>query len=104
MFRFNCYIALAFWYGSKLVVRSEMNGADVLVVFMAMLLGAAALIMIPQNAMAVAQVNYFTYNRNKNLLSIKATSAAGRVFAVIDRVPEISSLSTSILPKYFCRR
>eukprot|EP00026_Physarum_polycephalum_P000633 Phypoly_transcript_00634.p1 GENE.Phypoly_transcript_00634~~Phypoly_transcript_00634.p1 ORF type:complete len:1124 (+),score=212.16 Phypoly_transcript_00634:900-4271(+) len=70
-----CIYGLAFWYGSKLVVRGEINGSTVLVVFMAMLIGTTSLLFIPQSLIAVVQ----------------AQSAAFRVFAVIDRVPEIDS-------------
>lgn len=34
------FLALAFWYGSKLVINRELTGADVMVVFFAMLMGA----------------------------------------------------------------
>lgn len=31
---------MAFWYGSRLVIKGELQGADVMVVFFAMLMGA----------------------------------------------------------------
>jgi ABC-type multidrug transport system fused ATPase/permease subunit len=67
--------ALAFWYGSRLVIRGEISGSTVLVVFMAMLIGTTSLIMLPQPSIAIAQ----------------ACASAYRIFAVIDRVPEIDS-------------
>ncbi|KAI9208122.1 P-loop containing nucleoside triphosphate hydrolase protein, partial [Polychytrium aggregatum] len=74
---FSTY-ALAFWYGSKLVLNSEMQGQDVLVVFFSMIMGAMALIMLPTNLSAVSN----------------ARGAAFKIYAIIDRVPTIDSLST----------
>lgn len=49
-------LGLAFWYGSRQVVSGDMSGSDVLVVFMSMLVGTTALIMMPQPVMAIVQV------------------------------------------------
>ncbi|KAI9208123.1 P-loop containing nucleoside triphosphate hydrolase protein [Polychytrium aggregatum] len=69
---------LAFWYGSRLVLSSDMEGQDVLVVFFSMIIGAMALIMLPTNLSAVSN----------------ARGAAFKIYAIIDRVPTIDSLST----------
>ncbi|KAI7854460.1 P-loop containing nucleoside triphosphate hydrolase protein [Circinella umbellata] len=64
---------LAFWYGAKLADESKLAGPMVLVAFYAMLSGTMALLSLPLNLAAVSS----------------ACAAAHRIFAVIDRVPEI---------------
>ncbi|KAG1121128.1 hypothetical protein G6F42_012614 [Rhizopus arrhizus] len=64
---------LSFWYGSKLTRDGVMTGEDVLVVQFAMIMGAMALLMVPQNLAAVSS----------------ACGAAYRIFNTIDRVPSI---------------
>jgi hypothetical protein len=49
-------LGLSFWYGAKLVVRGEITGSSVLVVFLALIIGTTSLIMLPQSLMAIAQV------------------------------------------------
>ncbi|KAJ3248680.1 hypothetical protein HDU78_010911 [Chytriomyces hyalinus] len=73
---FSTY-GLAFWYGSRLVLDGRMQGQDVLVSFMSLMMGSFALMMIPQNLAAVGG----------------ARGAAYKIFATIDRVPVIDSLS-----------
>ncbi|KAJ3243519.1 hypothetical protein HDU78_000400 [Chytriomyces hyalinus] len=72
-----CTYGLAFWYGSRLVLDGRMKGQDVLVSFMSLMMGSFALMMIPQNLAAVGG----------------ARGAAYKIYATIDRVPVIDSLS-----------
>ncbi|KAJ3220825.1 (ABC) transporter, partial [Chytriomyces hyalinus] len=72
-----CTYGLAFWYGSRLVLDGKMQGQDVLVSFMSLMMGSFALMMIPQNLAAVGG----------------ARGAAYKIYATIDRVPVIDSLS-----------
>ncbi|KDQ55808.1 hypothetical protein JAAARDRAFT_37231 [Jaapia argillacea MUCL 33604] len=76
MFSLYSVIALAFWYGSRLVIKGEMTGANVLVVFFAILLASMDLSELPDahNAIRAARV------------------AAYRIFEVIDRRPTIDAL------------
>ncbi|KAI9311518.1 P-loop containing nucleoside triphosphate hydrolase protein [Dichotomocladium elegans] len=75
---------LAFWYGGKLVSVSKMTGAAVMVVFFAMLNGAMQLIQLPPNLSAVST----------------ACGAAYKIYATIDRVPEIDTDSeTGLKPE-----
>ncbi|ORY35943.1 P-loop containing nucleoside triphosphate hydrolase protein [Rhizoclosmatium globosum] len=81
---FGCFImimfmtyGLAFWYGSRLVVQGRMGGQDVLVTFLALMMGSFALMMVPPNLSAVGS----------------ARGAAYKIFATIDRVPVIDSFS-----------
>ncbi|KAI7874137.1 p-glycoprotein [Lichtheimia hyalospora FSU 10163] len=64
---------LAFWYGGKLVSESKMTGDLVLVVFFAEVIGAMSLMQLPSNLSAVST----------------ACGAAYKIYATIDRVPEI---------------
>ncbi|KAI9012502.1 putative ABC transporter protein [Phycomyces nitens] len=64
---------LSFWYGSQLVIKGTMDGPTVLVVFFAMIMGAMALLQLPPNLSAVSS----------------ACGAAYKIFATIDRVPDI---------------
>ncbi|KAJ3014216.1 UNVERIFIED_CONTAM: ATP-binding cassette, sub-B (MDR TAP), member 4 [Siphonaria sp. JEL0065] len=73
-----CTYGLAFWYGSRLVLQGTMPGQDVLVTFFSLMMGSFALMMIPSNLAAVGS----------------ARGAAYKIFATIDRVPTIDSLST----------
>ncbi|KAI8806223.1 P-loop containing nucleoside triphosphate hydrolase protein [Cladochytrium replicatum] len=73
---FSTY-ALAFYVGSRLVLNNEMVPGDVLVVFFSMLIGAFSVIIIPPNLSSVTQ----------------ARGAAYKIFATIDRVPEIDASS-----------
>ncbi|CAO3626776.1 unnamed protein product [Mucor hiemalis] len=74
MFFLFCSFSLSLWYGSKLVVQGQMTGPEVFVVFMAMLIGCIAFLKLPQNLSAVSN----------------ARGAAFKLFAIIDRVPDIN--------------
>ncbi|KAI8799281.1 P-loop containing nucleoside triphosphate hydrolase protein [Cladochytrium replicatum] len=74
-----CTYGLGFWYGSRLVLEGFMLPANVLVVFFAMLIGAFGLITLPTNASAVSQ----------------AMGAAGKIYRVIERIPDIDPYSES---------
>ncbi|KAK4518231.1 uncharacterized protein ATC70_001583 [Mucor velutinosus] len=71
-FLFGTY-SLALWYGATLVVRGQLTGPIVLVVFLAMMMGFTSLLQLPANLSAVSS----------------ACGAAYKIFATIDRVPEI---------------
>ncbi|KAI8391124.1 P-loop containing nucleoside triphosphate hydrolase protein [Radiomyces spectabilis] len=68
-----CTYGLAFWYGAKLVIDGKIDGATVMVVFFTMIIAAFALLQLPQNVSAVSN----------------AAGAAYKIFATIDRIPEI---------------
>ncbi|XP_078355076.1 ATP-dependent translocase ABCB1-like, partial [Oculina patagonica] len=70
--------ALAFWYGSKLIIDEEMNGGQLLIVFFSVLFAAMQLGQAGPNMEAIAT----------------AKGAAYKVFLIIDRVPPIDSSST----------
>ncbi|ORZ24240.1 P-loop containing nucleoside triphosphate hydrolase protein [Absidia repens] len=70
-----CTYGLAFWYGSQLVMQGEYNASQVLIVFFSMIIGAIALLQLPPNISAVSS----------------AAGAAYKIFATIDRIPEIDS-------------
>ncbi|KAI7892208.1 P-loop containing nucleoside triphosphate hydrolase protein [Mucor mucedo] len=72
LFLFVTY-ALALWYGSQLVIKGQMDGPTVLVVFMSMMVGSMSLINLPATMSAI----------------FSARGAAYKIFAVIDRVPDI---------------
>ncbi|KAI9310815.1 P-loop containing nucleoside triphosphate hydrolase protein [Dichotomocladium elegans] len=65
--------ALSFWYGGKLVRSHLMDGATVLVVFFAMIIGAMTLMQLPPNLSAIST----------------AAGAPYKIHATIDCVPEI---------------
>ena len=71
---------MAFWYGSRQVIDGDLNGADVMVVFFSMLMGAMGLIAVPTSLQAVGQ----------------GQAAAFKVFNVINRVPTIDSESEGL--------
>ncbi|KAI9021523.1 putative ABC transporter protein [Phycomyces nitens] len=73
MFILFATYALSFWYGGQLVIKGEMNGPDVLVVFLSMMIGAMALLQLPPNLSAVSS----------------ACGAAYKIYETIERVPEI---------------
>ncbi|KAJ3127991.1 Multidrug resistance protein 1 [Nowakowskiella sp. JEL0407] len=64
---------LAFYYGSRQVLWGQLLAGDVLTVFFGILIGATSLLQAPPGIQALA----------------KAQAAAYKIFAVIDRVPEI---------------
>ncbi|KAG9292637.1 hypothetical protein G9A89_007009 [Geosiphon pyriformis] len=73
MFIIFATYALAFFYGAKLVVNGDLTGGQVVNVFFAILLGAFALGNASPNFAAVGS----------------ALGAAAKLYAVIDRVPQI---------------
>ncbi|CAM0141670.1 unnamed protein product [Umbelopsis sp. WA50703] len=72
---------LAFWYGYTLIINhvNNMNGSDVLVVFMSMMIGAMSLLQLPPQLSAVTS----------------AMGAAHKIYATIDRIPDIDADSTA---------
>ncbi|KAG0172209.1 ATP-binding cassette, sub-B (MDR TAP), member 4 [Apophysomyces sp. BC1034] len=70
-----CTYGLAFWYGSQLVINRQLDGSTVLVVFFAMIMGAISLLQLPPNLSAVSS----------------AAGAAYKIYATIDRVPDIDA-------------
>ncbi|KAL0086716.1 P-loop containing nucleoside triphosphate hydrolase protein [Phycomyces blakesleeanus] len=73
MFTIFATYALAFWYGGQLVIKGQINGPTVLVVFMSMITGAMSLLQMPPNLSAVSS----------------ACGAAYKIYSTIERVPEI---------------
>lgn len=69
--------ALAFWYGSTLVLSEEYTIGSVLTVFFVVLIGAFAIGQTSPNVQAFAS----------------ARGAAHKVYSIIDRVPSINSFS-----------
>ncbi|KAF9977122.1 Multidrug resistance protein 1, partial [Actinomortierella ambigua] len=67
--------ALAFWFGSREVLKGNMTGGDVMMVFMGMIMGAFSLGQIGPNVSAFASAQGAAYN----------------IFQTIDRVPVIDS-------------
>eukprot|EP00054_Salpingoeca_dolichothecata_P020503 m.129396 g.129396 ORF g.129396 m.129396 type:complete len:1316 (+) comp23639_c0_seq1:107-4054(+) len=78
MFIMMASYALAFWYGGLLVRDGDLSAGDVTTVFFAVIIGAMALGQMSPGITALAA----------------ARGAASFVFKVIDRTPEIDSLST----------
>jgi ATP-binding cassette subfamily B (MDR/TAP) protein 1 len=70
---FSTY-GLSFWYGAKLTREGLMEGQNVLVVFMAMIIGAMSLLQLPPNLSAISS----------------ACGAAYKIYATIDLVPSIN--------------
>ncbi|GES94504.1 ABC multidrug transporter Mdr1 [Rhizophagus clarus] len=77
-FMYSTY-ALAFWYGSTLIFKGELNSGDVVNVFFAVLLGAFALGNIAPDIQA------FSF----------AIGAGSKIFETINRVPPIDIASES---------
>jgi ATP-binding cassette subfamily B (MDR/TAP) protein 1 len=73
MFILFCTYGLSFWYGGVLTRSGKIAGDVVLVVFFAMIIGAISLLMLPPNLSAVSS----------------AAGAAHKIYATIDRVPDI---------------
>ncbi|RCV32767.1 hypothetical protein SETIT_7G029100v2 [Setaria italica] len=67
--------ALALWYGSQLVAKGEIKGGDAIACFFGVMVGGRGL------ALSLSYYAQFALG----------TVAAGRVFEVIDRVPEIDA-------------
>eukprot|EP01130_Rhizamoeba_saxonica_P018964 TRINITY_DN9689_c0_g1_i1.p1 TRINITY_DN9689_c0_g1~~TRINITY_DN9689_c0_g1_i1.p1 ORF type:complete len:604 (+),score=160.59 TRINITY_DN9689_c0_g1_i1:42-1853(+) len=78
-FMFGIY-ALGFWYGGKLIADGEMLPGDVLTVFFSIIIGA----------MGVGQGSQLSPD------VAKAKGAAGQIFHLINRTPEIASGETRI--------
>ncbi|EPB87935.1 hypothetical protein HMPREF1544_05226 [Mucor circinelloides 1006PhL] len=68
-----CIYALTLWYGSTLVVKDQLTGPTVFIVLLSMILGSVGLFTFPINLAAISA----------------AQGSAYRMFAVIDRVPDI---------------
>ncbi|GAB5593893.1 hypothetical protein Unana1_08793 [Umbelopsis nana] len=81
MFVLFATYGLAFWYGYTLVINKVdgMDGANVLVVFMSMMIGAMSLLQLPPQLSAVTS----------------AMGAAYKIYNTIDRIPEIDPDSTT---------
>ncbi|CAN6234461.1 unnamed protein product [Urochloa humidicola] len=67
--------ALALWYGSQLVAKGEIQGGDAIACFFGVMVGGRGL------ALSLSYYAQFA----------QGTVAAGRVFEIIDRVPEIDA-------------
>jgi ATP-binding cassette subfamily B (MDR/TAP) protein 1 len=72
-FMFATY-SLALWFGSRLVIQGHITGPEVFIVFVSMLIGSMSFIKLPPNLSAVSS----------------ARAAAFKVYATIDRVPDIN--------------
>uniref|UniRef100_A0ACD5WT34 Uncharacterized protein n=1 Tax=Avena sativa TaxID=4498 RepID=A0ACD5WT34_AVESA len=70
--------ALALWYGAKLVAQGEIKGGDAIACFFGVMVGGRGLALSLSYSAQFAQ----------------GTAAAGRVFEIIDRVPEIDAYGT----------
>lgn len=68
-----CIYALTLWYGSTLVIKDQLTGPTVFIVLLSMILGSVGLFTFPINLAAISA----------------AQGSAYRMFAIIDRVPEI---------------
>ncbi|KAI7865225.1 P-loop containing nucleoside triphosphate hydrolase protein [Mucor mucedo] len=66
---------LSLWYGSSLAVQDKNTGADVFVVFMAMMIGSVSIMKISPVISAV----------------FSAAGSAYKIYEIIDRVPEIDT-------------
>lgn len=67
--------ALAFWYGSRLVIEGTLDAGDVLVVFVSMIIGAMALMVLPTNIAALGT----------------GRAAAYKIWKTIERTPPIDT-------------
>ncbi|KAJ3127622.1 Multidrug resistance protein 1 [Nowakowskiella sp. JEL0407] len=77
VFLFSMFAAygLAFYYGSRQVMWGQIQVGDVLTVFFGIMIGAMSMMQAPPGVQALA----------------KARAAAYKVFAVIERIPEIDT-------------
>lgn len=73
LFVLFCIFGIGFWYGGQLIIHQGVSGVWVLVAFFAMLLGAMSLLQLPAHLSAIAA----------------ACGAAHKIYATIDRVPDI---------------
>ncbi|PNT78029.1 hypothetical protein BRADI_1g72517v3 [Brachypodium distachyon] len=71
--------ALALWYGAKLVAQGEIKGGDAIACFFGVMVGGRGLALSLSYSAQFAQ----------------GTAAAGRVFEIIDRAPEIDPYGTA---------
>uniref|UniRef100_A0A0D3FEM6 Uncharacterized protein n=1 Tax=Oryza barthii TaxID=65489 RepID=A0A0D3FEM6_9ORYZ len=87
--------ALALWYGSRLVANGEIKGGDAIACFFGVMVGGRHAHQPPRTASCCRQ-----WRRSPEGLALtlsymaqfaQGTVAAGRVFEVIDRVPEIDA-------------
>lgn len=74
LFFMFCTYGLALWFGSRLVTQGHLTGPSVFVVFLSMMLGSMSFVKLPPNLSAI----------------FGARAAAYKVFATIDRIPEIN--------------
>ncbi|CEP15949.1 hypothetical protein [Parasitella parasitica] len=65
--------ALTLWYGSTLVIKEQLTGPVVFIVLLSMVIGSFGLLSLPVNLAAVSA----------------AQGAAYKIFATIDRIPDI---------------
>lgn len=70
-----CIYAITLWYGAILVTRGQITGPIVFVVLLSMITGSFSLLMLPVNLTSVTA----------------AQGAAYKIFATIDRVPDIDT-------------
>ncbi|ORZ13668.1 P-loop containing nucleoside triphosphate hydrolase protein [Absidia repens] len=75
LFVFFSTYALSFWYGSTLVNQGRITGANVVIAFFGIILGAVGLMTLPQNLASITS----------------ACGAAHNIYATIERVPTIDS-------------
>ncbi|KAI8078647.1 P-loop containing nucleoside triphosphate hydrolase protein [Halteromyces radiatus] len=73
LFVFFSTYALSFWYGSTLVNKGHITGANVVISFFGVILGAIGLITIPQNLTSITS----------------ACGAAYNIYSTIERIPDI---------------
>ncbi|XP_062227317.1 ABC transporter B family member 19-like [Phragmites australis] len=74
--------ALALWYGSQLVAKGEIKGGDAIACFFGVMVGGRH---VQRRGLALSLSYYAQFGQG--------TVAAGRVFEIIDRVPEIDAYS-----------
>ncbi|XP_039818449.1 ABC transporter B family member 19-like [Panicum virgatum] len=72
--------ALALWYGSDLVAKGEIKGGDAIACFFGVMVGGRHVL---RRGLALSLSYYAQF--------AQGTVAAGRVFEIIDRVPEIDA-------------
>ncbi|CAO3597713.1 unnamed protein product [Absidia cylindrospora] len=75
LFVFFSTYALSFWYGSTLVTQGRITGANVVIAFFGIILGAVGLMTLPQNLASITS----------------ACGAAHNIYSTIERVPIIDS-------------
>ncbi|KIY50319.1 P-loop containing nucleoside triphosphate hydrolase protein [Fistulina hepatica ATCC 64428] len=79
--------ALAFYFGTTLIIDGDTNAGTVVNVFMAILIGSFALVILSPQLQAIQE----------------ACGAAAKLYATINRVPDIDSYSSEGLKPETCR-